>query len=64
MKQFEHAISKIAAEVRALTEMPRTRHQEPRESIDTLHARLAMIDYEMCEWAERNLRPFSLMGKR
>lgn len=64
MKQFEHAISKIAAEVQSLDRDATERDiKSLEESIDTLHARLAMIDYEMCEWAERNLRPFELDGE-
>ncbi len=56
MKQFEHAIQKIASEVQGLDRGSTKRaigHLE--ESIDALHGRLASIDSKIGEWAKRNL---------
>ncbi len=56
MKQFEHAIYKIASEVQGLDRGNTTRainHLE--ESIDALHGKLAGIDRKIGEWAKRNL---------
>ncbi len=61
MKQFEHAILKIAAEVQGLDRGSTTRainHLE--ESIDTLHGKLASIDRKIGEWAKRNLNKVTL----
>lgn len=56
MKQFEHAINKIASEVQGLDRGSTGRaidHLE--ESIDALHGKLANIDRKIGEWARRNL---------
>lgn len=56
MKQFEHAIQKIASEVQGLDRNGTARainHLE--ESIDTLHGKLASIDHKVGEWAKKNL---------
>lgn len=56
MKQFEHAIQKIAHEVQGLDRSSTARaikHLE--ESIDALHGKLASIDRNTGEWAKRNL---------
>jgi DNA-directed RNA polymerase subunit L len=56
MKQFEHAIHKIASEVQSLDRGSTARaigHLE--ESIDALHGRLASIDRKIGDWAKRNL---------
>ena len=56
MKQFEHAIHKIASEVQSLDRGSTARainHLE--ESIDALHGKLAGIDRKIGEWAKRNL---------
>lgn len=56
MKQFEHAIHKIASEVQSLDRGSTARaigHLE--ESIDALHGRLAGIDRKIGDWAKRNL---------
>jgi very-short-patch-repair endonuclease/phosphopantetheinyl transferase (holo-ACP synthase) len=56
MKQFEHAIHKIASEVQGLDRGSTARainHLE--ESIDALHGKLAGIDRKIGEWAKRNL---------
>jgi very-short-patch-repair endonuclease len=56
MKQFEHAIHKIASEVQSLDRGSTARaigHLE--ESIDALHGKLAGIDRKIGDWAKRNL---------
>lgn len=61
LKQFEHAIQKIASEVQALDRAAVARdiaHLE--ESIGTTHGRLAMIDRKVNEWATKNLSKFWL----
>jgi len=61
MKQFEHAIHKIASEVQGLDRGSTTRtinHLE--ESIDALHGKLAGIDRKIGEWAKRNLAKVTL----
>ena len=61
MKQFEHAIHKIASEVQSLDRGSTARainHLE--ESIDALHGKLAIIDRKVGEWAKRNLAKVTL----
>ena len=61
MKQFEHAIHKIASEVQGLDRRGTARaisHLE--ESIDALHGKLAGIDRKIGEWAKRNLAKLTL----
>ncbi len=61
MKQFEHAIQKIASGVQALDRVGTARaikHLE--EQIDALHGRLAHVDYEIGEFARRNLAKITL----
>ena len=61
MKQFEHAIQKIASEIQGLDRVSTARainHLE--ESIDTLHGKLAGIDRKIGEWAKRNLTKITL----
>jgi very-short-patch-repair endonuclease len=61
MKQFEHAIHKIASEVQSLDRTSTARaisHLE--ESIDALHGKLAGIDRKIGDWAKRNLAKVSL----
>ncbi len=61
MKQFEHAIHKIASEVQGLDRGSTARtinHLE--ESIDALHGKLASIDRKIGEWAKRNLAKVTL----
>jgi very-short-patch-repair endonuclease len=63
MKQFEHAIHKIASAVQSIdrTAMSRAiRHLQ--ESIDALHGRLALIDRKISRWATINLAKVSLDG--
>jgi very-short-patch-repair endonuclease/phosphopantetheinyl transferase (holo-ACP synthase) len=61
MKQFEHAIHKIASEVQGLDRGGTARainHLE--ESIDALHGKLARIDRKIGEWAKLNLAKVTL----
>jgi len=61
MKQFEHAIHRIASEVQGLDRTSTARainHLE--ESIDALHGKLASIDRKIGEWARRNLAKVAL----
>jgi len=56
MKQFEHAIHKIASEVQSLDRSATARainHLE--ESIDSLHGKLSSIDHKIAGWAKKNL---------
>ena len=61
MKQFEHAIEKIASKVQGLDRGSTARainHLE--ESIDALHGKLASTDRKIGEWARRNLAKVTL----
>lgn len=61
MKQFEHAIFKIASEVQSLDRSSTTREiHHLEESIDALHGKLAGIDRRIGEWAKRNLAKATL----
>lgn len=63
MKQFEHAIQKIAAEVQVIDRPATARaigHLE--ESIDRMHGQLAAIDRRVNGWAIKNLAKFWLDG--
>jgi very-short-patch-repair endonuclease len=59
MKQFEHAIQKIASEVQTLDRAATAREISHLEtSIDSMHGRLAMIDRKVSDWATKNLAKF------
>ena len=61
MKQFEHAINKIASEVQSLDRSGTARAiHYLEESIDVLHGKLAGIDLKIGEWAKRNLAKVAL----
>ena len=61
MKQFEHAISKIASEVQSLDRSRMAREiTHLQESIDACHATLARIDRKIADWAKRNLEKITL----
>jgi AAA domain len=65
IKQFEHAIQRIASEVQSLDRTGTRRdiaHIE--ESIDALHAALSRIDTEIERWARANLEPICIDGER
>ena len=56
MKQFEHAIQKIASEVQGLDRRSTaTAITQLEESIDGLHGKLASIDRKIGDWAKVNL---------
>lgn len=64
MKQFEHAITKIGAEVQRIDRVASKREIENGEMrIDQLHASLVRIDREIARCAEQNMLPFSIDGK-
>ncbi len=65
MKQFEHAINKIASELQNIdhTNIAKTIHIL-NERIDVLHGKLAVIDRKIGEWAKRNLDPIVLETER
>lgn len=61
MKQFEHAIKKIASEVQALDRIAAAKEiGQLEEGIDALHGRLAHLDCEIAEFARRNLSKIRL----
>lgn len=65
MKQFEHAIQKIASEVQGLDQVGTARDiQHLEQSIDALHGRLALIDRRIGEWADRNLAEITLGAEK
>ena len=64
MKQFEHAIQKIASEVQTID--PRSYARDIRyldESIDGFHGKLACIDRDIAKWATQNLAKVLLDGE-
>lgn len=64
MKQFEHAISKIASEVQGIDKIDLARRIKGIEdSIDGLHARLAKIDNDIKGWAVKNLSAIQMDGE-
>ena len=64
MKQFEHAISKIAAEVQAIDRISLAREIVQIEgAIEACHAKLAKIDSQISEWAVKNLSRVDLDGE-
>jgi very-short-patch-repair endonuclease/Cdc6-like AAA superfamily ATPase len=61
MKQFEHAISKIADEVQRINRQAYSQEIDRLEgTIDSHHATLAKIDFQINEWARKNLRQIAL----
>lgn len=61
MKQFEHAIHRIASEVQNLDRGSAARDiKHLSESIDALHGKLASLDRKTSEWAKRNLAKITL----
>ncbi len=64
LKQFEYAISKIAAEVQRLDRLSLSREITQIENlIDAYHAKLAKIDNQIGEWAIKNLSRIELDGE-
>jgi very-short-patch-repair endonuclease len=64
MKQFEHAIYKIASEVQGL-DRPNIKRaiSHLEDTIDALHGKLAAIDRKISEWAKRNLVKIDIDGE-
>jgi len=64
MRQFEHAIHRIASEVQSL-DRATTRKDIAHlgEAIDGLHAKLSRIDREIEKWARANLEPICIEGE-
>lgn len=61
MKQLEHAVSKMAAEIQRIDRHDLSKDiQKFEENIDSIHASLANIDRQVKEWAIRNLTPIRL----
>jgi very-short-patch-repair endonuclease len=61
MKQFEHAIQKIAAEVQSLDQAGTQRIIQHLEgTIDALHGKLAHVDRATGDWARKNLERVTL----
>lgn len=65
MKQFEHAINKIASEVQSIDRTITARQIVHLETnIDGLHGQIARLDYEIARWAKANLERIDLDGER
>ncbi len=65
MKQFEHAINKIASEVQSIDRSATARQIAQLElDIDILHGMIARVDYDITRWAKANLEPIDLDGER
>jgi hypothetical protein len=61
MKQFEHAIQKIASEVQVLDRSATSRAiRQLEDMIDTLHGKLGAIDRQVVAWAQKNLTKIAL----
>ena len=61
MKQFEHAIQRIASEVQGLDRSGTAKAiKYLEESIDALHGKMADIDHKIGQWARRNLAKITL----
>jgi very-short-patch-repair endonuclease len=61
MKQFEHAISKIASEVQRINRGAMSQEIAQIESrIDSYHAKLAKVDAQIGDWAVKNLKPITI----
>ena len=61
MKQFEHAIRHIAAEVSRINKSEmRTEVRQYEQQIDALHAQIARTEFEISRWAKKNLEPVTL----
>ena len=64
MKQFEHAISKIASEVQRINRADLASEIVGIEKqIDSLHARMSLIDHKVSDWAARNLERIEIDGE-
>jgi superfamily I DNA and/or RNA helicase len=58
MKQFEHAICRIASEIQVINKADYRREiGQLEQSIDGLHGTIARVDRKVMEWAKKNLNP-------
>lgn len=65
MKQFEHSIRKISAEVSRINRVELRREVTQLEQrIDQLHAHIAKTEQEIARWANKNLEPIQLDGQK
>ncbi|MCC3155982.1 AAA domain-containing protein [Hymenobacter sp. 15J16-1T3B] len=65
MKQFEHAVQRIAEEVQRLDPAATSRRIELLATqLDACHSQLAYIDRRTGYWGEQNLQPLELDGER
>jgi len=61
MKQFEFAIQKIASEVQSLDRQATARViSRLEQTIDVLHGKLARIDFDIREWARKNVERIAI----
>ncbi len=61
VRQFEHAIFKIADEVQRIDRLALNRQiLLLEEGIEALHAQLSRVDRQIVDWAIKNLRPIAL----
>jgi Cdc6-like AAA superfamily ATPase len=64
MKQFEHAIHKIASEVQSINRTGLSREiGHLQTTIDGLHGQIARVDQEVARWAKANLENIDLDGE-
>jgi very-short-patch-repair endonuclease len=64
MKQFEHAIERIASQVQSLDRIATKREiAHLQEAIDGIHGTLASIDREIAVWATANLEKITVGGQ-
>lgn len=65
MKQFEHAINRIAAELGRINRSESSRRIKELEGrIHELHGRISATDAEINDWAKRNIEPVHVDGER
>ncbi|SHK12406.1 AAA domain-containing protein [Hymenobacter psychrotolerans] len=65
MKQFEHAVQRIAEEVQRLDPAATSRRIELLAAqLDACHSQLAHIDRRVGHWGQQNLQPLELDGER
>lgn len=65
MKQFEHAITKIASEVPTIDQGALAREiNHLEQEIDALHGKMNMVDYKVNQWAKKNLDRIEIDGEQ
>lgn len=64
MKQFEHAIARISAEVARINRPAEMKAVERLDAeVDQTHARIAAVDGAIAKWARKNLEPVVMDGE-